>query len=393
MTAAIRWTRVRMLLSTLAVAVSAISGMLATSPTPATATGTFSNPQLVTIQGYSGTAMEPFISPDGQYLLFNTSNVPPNIPTLQMATRVDAQTFEYQGEIQGQGVNEPGVLSGTPAIDESGNLYFISPRSYGETLSTVFTGQFSSGAVTGVALLSGISSAPFFVDFDTSVSRDGSRMYVSVGDFHGGVGPKTAALALFDKSGSGFVADPNGATILKAVNKTATLNYAASISPDGLELFFTAASPAVGQGPAIYRATRTSSAKAFAHVEKITAITGFAEAPSISSDGSTLYFHKLIGSEYKIEDVTRERLTPTVTKVSPVKGPVTGGTTVKIKGANLGDVTAVSFGGAEATGLQITSGTLLTAVSPAGSKGPVHVTVTTPAGTSAETAADQFTYK
>jgi Tol biopolymer transport system component len=389
MTAAIRSGRVRMLVSTLAAA----SGMLAFSSTPAAATGTFSNPQSVMIEGYSGTAMEPFISPDGQYLLFNTSNVPPNIPTLQMATRVNAQTFEYQGEIQGEGVNEPGVLSGTPTIDQSGNLYFISPRSYGETLSTVFTGQFTSGTVTGVDLVSGISSAPFFVDFDTSVSRDGSRMYVSIGDFHGGVGPKTATLALFDKSGSGFMPDPNSATILKAVNKAATLNYAASISPDGLELFFTAASPAVGQAPAIYRATRTSSTKAFGHVEKISAITGFAEAPAISSDGSTLYFHKLIGSEYKIEDVTRERLTPTVTKISPVKGPVTGGTTVKIKGANLGDVTAVSFGGAETAGLQITSGTLLTAVSPPGSRGPVHVTVTTPAGTSAETSAARFTYK
>lgn len=390
MTAAIRSGRVRMLACMLAVAALMV---LALSSTPAAATGAFSNPQLVTIEGYSGTAMEPFISPDGQYLLFNTSNVAPNIPTLQMATRVNAQTFEYQGEIQGEGVNEPGSLSGTPTLDQSGDLYFISTRSYGETLSTVFTGQFSAGTVTGVALVSGISSAPFFVDFDTSVSRDGSRMYVSVGDFHGGVGPKTATLALFDKSASGFVADPNGATILKAVNKTAKLNYAASISPDGLELFFTAASPAVGQAPAIYRATRTQSTKPFGHVERISAITGFAEAPSISSDGSTLYFHEQIGSEYKIEDVSREPLTPTVTKVSPAKGSATGGTTVKIKGSNLGDATAVSFGGIEATGLQIASGTLLTAVSPPGSKGPVHVTVTTPAGTSAETSADQFTYK
>jgi Tol biopolymer transport system component len=186
MTAAIRSGPVRMLASALA---AAALGVLALSSTPAAATGAFSNPQLVTIEGYSGTAMEPFISPDGQYLLFNTSNVSPNIPTLQKATRINAQTFEYQGEIQGEGVNEPGVLSGTPTIDQGGDLYFISPRSYGQTLSTVFTGQFNSGTVTGVHLVSGISSAPFFVDFDTSVSRDGSRMYVSVGDFTGGVGP------------------------------------------------------------------------------------------------------------------------------------------------------------------------------------------------------------
>jgi hypothetical protein len=40
----------------------------------------------------------------------------------------------------------------------------------------------------------------------------------------------------------------------------------------------------------------------------------------------------------------------------------------------------------------VTSSTTLTAVSPAGSSGPVDVTVTTPAGTSATGAADTFTY-
>src|SRR5580698_7133832 len=37
----------------------------------------FSDPEAVTIDGYSATAMEPFISDDGRYLLFNTSNQAP----------------------------------------------------------------------------------------------------------------------------------------------------------------------------------------------------------------------------------------------------------------------------------------------------------------------------
>lgn len=97
--------------------------------------------------------MEPFISRDGRYLLFNTSHVTPDVPSLQLATRIDAQTFESQGEIQG--VSEPGALSGTPTMDNEGNLYFVSPRSYSQTLSTVYTGQFSSGQVTGVHLIPG----------------------------------------------------------------------------------------------------------------------------------------------------------------------------------------------------------------------------------------------
>ncbi len=100
----------------------------------------FTNPQVVAIDGYTGTAMEPFISRDGQYLFFNSSNQSPAIPALQYATRINGQEFTYQGQIQG--ANEPGVLSGTPSMDDDATLYFISTRSYSQTLSTVYSGQF-----------------------------------------------------------------------------------------------------------------------------------------------------------------------------------------------------------------------------------------------------------
>src|SRR3984957_18130740 len=61
--------------------------------------GVFTNPQPVTIEGYSEDAMEPFVSPDGHYLFFNSSNavVPTN---LYYATAVDdtGLTFQFQGE-------------------------------------------------------------------------------------------------------------------------------------------------------------------------------------------------------------------------------------------------------------------------------------------------------
>jgi len=118
--------------------------------------GAFSNPQTVSIEGYSGSAEEPFITPDGRYLLFNSSEAEPDF-SLQYASRINAQTFKYQGEIQGEGVNQSGSLSGTPSLDREGNLYFISNRSYSETLSTVYSGRFSEGLVTGVQLVEGIS--------------------------------------------------------------------------------------------------------------------------------------------------------------------------------------------------------------------------------------------
>ena len=50
----------------------------------ATTWSTFSNPQAVAIAGYPGSAEEPFISPDGRYLLFNSSEAEPNF-SLQYA--------------------------------------------------------------------------------------------------------------------------------------------------------------------------------------------------------------------------------------------------------------------------------------------------------------------
>ena len=82
---------------------------------------------------------------------------------------------------------------------------------------------------------------------------------------------------------------------------------------------------------------------------------------------------------------------PTVTAITPNSGPNAGGTKVTITGANLTGASRVMFGTNQATSFKVKSGTI-TAVSPSGSTGTVAVTVTTPAGTSASVAADDFTY-
>ena len=138
----------------------------------------------------------------------------------------------------------------------------------------------------------------------SGLASDGSTLYVSVGTFNGGSAPQNASLSIFDKEGAGFVADPESAHLLHAVNKRKFLTYAASISNNGRELFFTRA-PTSGGAPAIYRATRTGTGRPFGYVQRVAAITGFAEAPSISADGSTLYYHQLVGGQFAIECVTR----------------------------------------------------------------------------------------
>jgi hypothetical protein len=81
---------------------------------------------------------------------------------------------------------------------------------------------------------------------------------------------------------------------------------------------------------------------------------------------------------------------PVVSSVSPAIGPSAGGTQVTIAGSNFLDLSVCRFGAAAAQ-LTSFSDTQFTVVSPVG-QGTVDVTVTTPGGTSATSAADHFTY-
>jgi hypothetical protein len=92
--------------------------------------------------------------------------------------------------------------------------------------------------------------------------------------------------------------------------------------------------------------------------------------------------------------VCKQRLaaaTPTVTKLTPKTGPVTGGTSVTISGTGFEGATSVKFGGVAAKFTQ-SSSTSITATAPAESAGSVDVTVTTAGGTSAVTLKDVYKY-
>jgi streptogramin lyase len=82
---------------------------------------------------------------------------------------------------------------------------------------------------------------------------------------------------------------------------------------------------------------------------------------------------------------------PTVSALSPRAGPVAGGTTVSITGANFTGVSAVKFGSLNAAQFTVNSENSITAESPPGS-GSVDVSVTTAQGTSPAGPADRFDY-
>ena len=86
-------------------------------------------------------------------------------------------------------------------------------------------------------------------------------------------------------------------------------------------------------------------------------------------------------------------VSPAVTLVAPATGSIAGGTSVTLAGVGFTGATSVLFGSTPATGVVVNSDGSITAIAPATTTaGIVHVTVTTPIGTSAISTADQFTY-
>jgi len=276
------------------------SGADAASPTSST-DQEFGHPRPVVIRGYMGDAMEPFITPDGRYMLFNNSNSAAHT-TLRYATRLDDTTFLYGGVVSG--ANDASALTAVPSVAADGTMYFISTRSYGRTLSTVYEAQFHDGMATGVALVSGLEAPrPGIVNFDVDVSSDGTSLYVSQGAFNGGASPSAASLVLYTRRPVGFARDPSSDRLLRDVNDPSALTYAADISPDGLVLFFTRA--VAGAPPRIYRAERDATSQPFGHVQFVGAATGYVEAPSLSGDGRLLYYHRKTSNHFSIFLVAR----------------------------------------------------------------------------------------
>jgi hypothetical protein len=263
----------------------------------------FANPTRVTINGWSETAMEPFLSRDGQFLFFNNSNDPSVDTDLHYATRVDDLTFAYGAPIGG--ANSTGTLDGVASEDDAGTFYFITTRSYASNLVTLYRGAWDplNGVVVGLQPVTGLpASAAGHVIFDAGVSPDGTTMAFAEGDYStGSLTSAVLGLATRDSAGNFHRSATSDAT-LAAVNGAATTQYAPCLSKSLLELYYTRID---GSVPAIYVATRDSTDAPFGVPRKLDAIVGFAEAPTLSVDEKALYYHHLDGTTFVIYRVTR----------------------------------------------------------------------------------------
>jgi hypothetical protein len=82
---------------------------------------------------------------------------------------------------------------------------------------------------------------------------------------------------------------------------------------------------------------------------------------------------------------------PTVSSITPASGPLAGGTAVTITGTGFLAGATVTLGGNSATGVNVASGTSITATTPAHGTGAVNVTVTNPDSQS-NTLTNGYTY-
>jgi WD40-like Beta Propeller Repeat len=257
----------------------------------------FGLPVKVEMIGYSGNIMEPFISRDGKTLLFNNLNAAPENTNLHWATKINDTTFQYNGEITGVNTAD---LEGVPTLDNIGNLYFVSTHNYSTTLSTIYQCNFLNGTAANVQLTNGVSKLqPGWLNFDVEVSADGQTIYFVDSKFDQTGNPATADLVIAKRTNSGFQRLSSSDGIMQNINSN-ELEYAACISVDQLELYFTrlAVPFTATSSPEIFLSTRQNVNEPFNTPAKVQSITGFVEGATIAPDQKTLYYHKKENNKY-----------------------------------------------------------------------------------------------
>ena len=117
-----------------------------------------------------------------------------------------------------------------------------------------------------------------------------------------------------------------------------------------------------------------------------------AKAPAQSAGTQVVYVSTPGGTSAKTNGSLYAYGPPAITAITPKAGPTAGGTIVTITGTGFVPDATVAFGTTNASVTYVSS-TPLTATSPSQNQaGPVDITVTTTAGTSSPSTADQFSY-
>jgi hypothetical protein len=274
-----------------------LAGCHKKDPQPPEEQPLFSHEQIVTIRGYNGDAMEPFISRDDRYLFFNNLKGDNN-KDLYYAEKIDDTTFTFRGVVQGVNTS---YVDANPTMDTRNHFYFISTRELDSVNKTLFRGIFQEGTVTASHRVEGSINivTPYWINMGVEVSGDGTLLFVSNARFEpGGNFPVEGNIRFAVKEGEQFNIPANETEILARINNDRAIQYAGELSADGLELFY---SEVTLSDPPRFRLLRSERADREGTFEAPSEITepfrddpyAVVEAPTLSADGRRLYYHKL----------------------------------------------------------------------------------------------------
>jgi hypothetical protein len=114
------------------------------------------------------------VSPDGNYLFFNSLNDGVNTK-LYDAAKVNDSTFNYIGALIRPNQTVATPLDTAADMDANGNFYWTSTRNYPTELHNLFYGTFSAGNVTNIKRVQGNfnMNTPGWLLMDHEISLDG----------------------------------------------------------------------------------------------------------------------------------------------------------------------------------------------------------------------------
>ena len=267
----------------------------------------YETPQLVRIDGYDDDCMEPFITGDGNYLLFNNSNSPFVSTHIHLCKRIGESHYRHLGLLPGSVSNSKDMA---PSIDARGHLYFTCLRSYEKDGHSIYCGEFANESLKNVGLPPGQISPnqPAEINMDCDISKDGKTLIISRAHFANPLlPPDKSDLAFAENKNGKFSLAPERQNVLSKLN-TGALEYAPCQTADQLELYFTRASKKAAAGEtkkmdADFRlmvARRKDCFSPYGEPEKLASLTGFIEAPTITDDKKEMFFHKKVGDKFRI---------------------------------------------------------------------------------------------
>jgi hypothetical protein len=263
----------------------------------------------VKIKGLTFDAMEPFISPNGDYLFFNNLNDGINTK-LYYATKINDSTFNYIGELTGANQTTAPHLDAVADMDVNGNFYWTSTRDYPNELNNLFYGTFSAGNINNIGRVQGDfnMNTPGWLIMDHGISLDGQCLYFNNARFDADncVGPCETTIGIAKKvNASTFNTRANSESILQNINDADFIYYAPCVSSDNLELYYTRYLKGKITSETVFEicvAVRPDSLSEFSKPKVLFSefISNLIEAPTLTVNKNIIYYHQKTPNFHKI---------------------------------------------------------------------------------------------